>query len=95
MASENYVIKGWRLYEASSSPTTSNVVIDIKKGADYGTATSIAGSEKPTLTAQDNNSDTTLTTWTTSISTGDFLWFNIDSTTSARRLILALEMEKS
>lgn len=43
-------------------------------------ADSIAGSEKPTLTALAKNEDSVLTTWTTDINSGEVLAVNVDST---------------
>lgn len=40
---------------------------------------SICGAAKPTLTIDDTYSDTTLTGWTTTLSEGDVLLFNVDS----------------
>jgi hypothetical protein len=56
-------------------------------------ADSITASAPPTLSNPDEESeDTTLTGWTTSISAGDILRFNVDSVTSIQRVTLALSV---
>ena len=50
----------------------------------------IAGSEKPTLSAAVKNQDLTLTTWTTSVALGDWLGFNVDSASTVKRVVVAL-----
>lgn len=59
----------WRCTFAAFAPGTHPVAAD-----------SIAGSEKPTLTAEAKHEDTLLTTWTTDVNAGDVLAVNVDST---------------
>lgn len=59
----------WRCTFAAFAPGTHPVAAD-----------SIAGSEKPTLTALAKNEDNLLTTWTTDINAGDVVAVNVDST---------------
>lgn len=59
----------WRCTFAAFAPGTHPVAAD-----------SIAGSEKPTLTAVAKNEDNLLTTWTTDINAGDVVAVNVDST---------------
>lgn len=92
---ENYTLTGWRLHEASETPISGSIVIDIRTGSTYAGSTSIAGTEKPTLSSANNNSDTSLSSWTTSLTSGTFVWFNIDSVTDCKKVILALEMVKT
>lgn len=71
-----------------------SVVVDIWKDtfANYPPtgADSITASAKPTITTATNSQDTTLTGWTTSISAGNTLRFNVDSATTITRLSLTL-----
>jgi hypothetical protein len=71
-------------------------VIDVWKAA--GTiptvANTIAGTEKPTLSTQQINSDTNLTTWTSSVSPGDIFAFNVDSTSVLTRVNLSIYITK-
>lgn len=74
-----------------------SAVVDVWKatGVIPTVADTIAGSEKPTLTAQQLNSDTALTTWTTSVAVGDVLGFSIDSVTTCTRLTVEVRVQES
>lgn len=70
-----------------------SIVIDVWKDifANFPptVADSIAGTEKPTLSASAFNSDTNLTTWTTRrITSGDVIRFNVDSASTVTRVNL-------
>lgn len=73
-----------------------SIVIDVWKDtyANYPptVADTIAGSEKPTLTAATNNRDTNLTTWTTAVTAGDVIGFKVDSAATVTRVTLVIEM---
>ena len=73
-----------------------NVVVDVWKAnnAIPTVADTITGTEKPTLSSQQLNSDTALSSWTTSISTGDVLGFNIDSVSALSGFTLTIKVEK-
>jgi len=85
-------IKSWRLIGNISG----SIVIDIWKAANSipTLANSITGTEKPTLSSQQINQDTNLTTWTTSLSVGDVIAFNVDSVSGLGAVTLVLEVEK-
>ena len=69
-------------------------VVDIWKDtyANYPptVADTITASAKPTISAATKSTDSTLTGWTTAISAGDTLRFNIDSASTITRLALTL-----
>jgi hypothetical protein len=71
-----------------------SIVVDIWKDtyANYPptVADTITASAKPTITTATKSQDTTLTGWTTAISAGDTLRFNVDSASTITRLHLAL-----
>lgn len=71
-----------------------SAVVDVWKAA--GTipvnADSIAGTEKPTLTAQQLNSDTSLSTWTTAVAVGDVFGFEIESVTTCTRITVEVRI---
>lgn len=73
-----------------------NAVMDIWKDtfANYPptVADTITASAKPTLSAADKYEDTTLTGWTTAVTAGDVLGFNVDSAATITRLTLELEI---
>lgn len=73
-----------------------SIVVDIWKDtyANYPPVVgdSITASAKPTISSATKSQDATLTGWTTSISAGDTLRFNVDSITSCQRVTLALKV---
>ena len=91
-------IKSWRLFETSASPLSGSIVIDIWKDSTGNypptVADRIAGTEKPTLSSQTNNADVSLSTWTTSISSGDVIGFYVESNSGCKKVILTIEVEK-
>lgn len=76
-----------------------SIVIDIWKDiyANYPptNADSITASAVPTITTDTDSQDTTLTGWTTSISAGDTLRFNVDSVTDIERVTIILTVTKT
>jgi hypothetical protein len=58
-------------------------------------ADTIAGSEKPTLSSAVKNQDRNLTSWTTSVSAGDIVAFNVDSAATVTRVNLIIYITKS
>jgi len=77
---------------------TGSIVVDIWKVA-YGSypatiSNTITASDLPTISSAVKSQDTTLTGWTTSISAGDTLRFNINSVSSITRLVLELTVTK-
>lgn len=76
-----------------------SIVIDIWKDS-YANfpptnADTITASAKPTLSGAAKSQDSTLTGWTTSVSAGDVLRFNVDSASTVTRVLLALEYTKA
>ena len=86
-------IVGNELYADASG----SIVIDIWNDtyANYPPtdADSITASAPPTLSTADKSTDTTLTGWTTSLSAGDILKFNVDSVSTVTRVTLVLLVE--
>lgn len=76
-----------------------NAVVDIWKDtyANFPPTSldSITNANKPTLSAAQKYEDSTLTGWTTSVSAGDVLAFNIDSASTIMRLTVELEITVS
>lgn len=85
-------ITGWTVM----SDVVGSVVVDVWKDSFAASpptvADSIAGTEKPTLSSAQKAEDTTLTTWTTAITAGDVLAFNVDSASTVTRVIVQLEV---
>jgi hypothetical protein len=85
-------ITGWTIM----GDVSGSIVIDVKKStyAGFPTTSSIAGSEKPTLSSSQKNQDLTLSTWTTSVTAGDVLEFNVDSATTVKKIWLSIDILK-
>lgn len=90
----NCTIVGVRLL----STVSGSIVIDVWKDtyANYPPtdADSITASAPPTLTGAVKSEDTTLTGWTTALSEGDILMFNVDSVVDCVAVTLVLDLEK-
>ena len=79
------------------SDVTGSIVIDVKK-CDYSgwpTTSSIAGSEKPTLSSATKNQDVALSTWTTAITAGDMLEFVVDSASTLTKVWLYIKIKRA
>lgn len=89
---EACTITGWTILGKEAG----SVVIDIKKStyAGFPTTSSIAGTEKPTLSSSQKNQDLALSTWTTSLAEGDILEFIIDSASALTRFNLFIHITK-
>ena len=89
----NCTVKSWTILAENSG----SIVVDVWKDtyANYPptVADTIAGSEKPTISSGIKNQDNSLTTWTTALSEGDILAFNIDSVTDITKIYLSLHVE--
>ena len=74
-----------------------SIVVDIKKCVYVGfpTTASICAAAKPTLSTAQKSQDTTLTGWTTAITAGDILEYNVDSATTVTRVTLSLKVIKA
>jgi hypothetical protein len=87
-------ITGWQVI----SDVNGSCVIDVWKESSGNVPTvanTIAGTEKPTLSSQQINSDLTLTTWTTAVNQNDVFGFNVDSASTVTRVNLTIFITKS
>lgn len=86
-------VKSWTVLADQSG----SIVIDVWKDsyANYPptVADTITASAKPTLSSATKNQDTTLTGWTTAITAGQTLRFNVDSITTCTRVLVSLKLE--
>lgn len=83
-------ITGWDIL----ADVSGSIVIDVWKDT-YASfpptvADTIAGTEKPTLSAAQKNQDVSLSTWTTAVTAGDIIGFNVDSATTVTRITLVI-----
>lgn len=88
-------ITGWDIF----SDVSGSIVVDVWK-TNYADAPptisdTIAGSEKPTLSSSQKNQNNSLSTWTTSVTAGDIVAFNVDSASTVTRVNLAIKITKS
>lgn len=89
------VITGWRLL----ADVSGSIVIDVWKDtyANYPptVADTITASAKPTLSSATKNESSTLTGWTTTLTAGDVLFFNVDSAATVTAVELSLYVRLS
>jgi hypothetical protein len=78
------------------SDQTGSIVVDIWKDTYTNfpptVGDTITGSAKPTLASAQKNQNTTLSGWTTTITAGDILAYNVDSVTTVQRVTVALRV---
>lgn len=88
-------ITGWNIGLDQSG----SIVIDIWKDTEANypptVADTITASAKPTVTTATHAASTTLTGWTTTIAAGNWLFFNVDSVTSATWANITLTVTKT
>ena len=76
-----------------------DIVIDIwaDSYANYppDNSDSIVASAKPTLSSDDKYEDTTLTGWSSTLSKGDILGFEVESVATVQRVVLILDITRS
>jgi len=58
-------------------------------------ANTIAGSEKPTLSSDQTNNDTNLTTWNTAITAGDWIAVKVESASTLTKIMLSIDITAS
>lgn len=91
----NCTITGWDIFADQSGSCVIDVWKDTYANFAPNNADSIAGTEKPTLASQQKNRDTSLSSWTTSISAGDIIAFNVDSATTVTRVNVIIKVTKN
>lgn len=88
-------INEWTLLADQSG----SIVVDIWKDtyANYPptVADTITGSAKPTISSSTKGQSSTLTGWTTTITAGDCLAFNVDSASTVQRVTLSLKFTRT
>ena len=88
----NCIVTGWTIVANISG----SIVVDIKKSnfSTFPTTTSIAGSDLPTLSSAQKNSDVILTGWIVAISANDIIEFVVNSVTTISRCNLIINVIK-
>ena len=84
----NLTVTSWNIF----SNTTGSAVVDVIRStySNFGSGTSIAGSELPTLTNQAKNQNNTISTWTTTLNSGDIITFNLNSISNITMLSVSI-----
>lgn len=91
----NGAIQSWDIFADQSGSIVLDIWKDTFANAPPTVADTIAGSEKPTLSSASKNQDTNLTTWTTSVSAGDVIGFNVDSASTVTRVTVVIKIKKT
>ncbi len=91
----NGIIEGWTVLGDQSG----SIVVDVWKDT-YANfppvdGDSITGAAPPTLSSAQKNQNLTLTVWTTAITKGDIIAFNVDSITTCERVTVSLRLRKT
>jgi hypothetical protein len=84
----NCTITGWVL----TGDQSGSCVIDVLKStyAGFPTTSSIAGSDKPTLSSAQKNENLAVSAWTTALTAGDELQINVNSASTITRANLTI-----
>lgn len=87
----NCTILGWTII----GDVSGDIVFDIWKDTTIPTdADSIVSSQNPSVTASQLNSSSTINLWTTTLTQGDILGFNVDSINLMKKVTLTLKIIK-
>jgi hypothetical protein len=82
--SGSVIVDIWKCTYANFNPGTHPVDAD-----------TIASATPPTISTTYKSQDSTLTSWTTTITAGDVLAFNVDSVTTITRVTVTLKVQRS
>ena len=83
-------ITGWTLVGDQSGSIVIDVWTDTYAKFPPTVADTIAGTEKPTISSATKGQDISLSSWTTTVTAGDVLGFNVDSCTTITRATLVI-----
>ena len=86
------VVTGWDILADQSGSIVVDVWKDTYANFPPTVGDTVTGTEKPTLASAQKNQDLTLTTWTTALTKGDVLAFNVDSATTVLRVTVCLRV---
>jgi hypothetical protein len=91
----NFTIAANTLLADQSGSIVVNIWVDTYANYPPTVADKITGSAPPTISSSTKSQDTTLTGWTTSVTSGQTMRFNVDSVTSIERVTLALKYTRT
>lgn len=95
----NCTIREASLFSLDDPVISSSAVVDIWKDTDANypptDSDSITGSAPLTISGDRSVTDSTLTDWTKQVTKGDWLYFNVDSNTAFKKLVVMLRVDKN
>ncbi|MGH7342422.1 MAG: hypothetical protein ACREKH_18195 [Candidatus Rokuibacteriota bacterium] len=92
---QNGTITGWTALADQSGSIVVDVWKDTYANFPPTVADTIAGSEKPTISSALKGQDLALSTWTTAVTRGDIIRFNVDSITTCQRVTISIRVTKT
>jgi hypothetical protein len=91
----NCTVLGWDIV----ADTSGSIVVDVWKDSYTNfpptVADTIAGTEKPTLSSATKNQDTSLSSWTTTLTRNEWIRFNVDSASTVTRVTVAIRVKRT
>jgi len=87
---DSFTLTEWYLLSDQIGSIVIDVWLDTFANYPPTIADTITASNKPTLSSTDKASDVTLTGWTTTVTSGDVIKFNVDSVTDIQQCTLIL-----
>lgn len=91
----NCTVLGWDIFGNASGSIVVDVWKDTYANFPPTVADTITGTEKPTLSSAAKNQDTSLSSWTTTLSRNEILRFNVDSAATVTRVTLSLRVKRT
>ena len=91
----NCTITEWTILADQSGSIVVDVWKDVYANYPPTVADTITASAKPTVTSSIKNQSSTLTGWTTTITSGDTLRFNVDSVATIQRITISLKVYRT
>lgn len=88
------IVVGWSIVADVSGSIVVDVWKDTYANFPPTVAVTIAGTEKPTLSSAQKNQDLTLSTWTPTLTKGDWLAYNVDSASTVTKVTITLRVLK-
>ncbi len=87
---DSFTITEWYLFSDNTGSIVIDVWLDTFANFPPTVSDTITASSKPTISSTDKASDITLSGWTTTVTSGDVMKFNVDSVTDITQCTLIL-----
>lgn len=89
------VVQSWEIVADASGSIVVDIWMDTYANFPPTIGDTITGSEKPTLSSAVKNQDLTLSTFTTTLTRGKWLRYNVDSATTVTRVTVSLNVKRT